>query len=122
MTHNNLYLVIIVPLLSIILAIIQAHWATKHEKISNCFAWFYRIELVFPFLWIAAFSCAEILPLSTVFIFLTSPVAIGCGETMKKAAINNSTEVIGSLHMRTIRFMMMFSLILAATLLLGRFF
>lgn len=122
MTHCSLYLVVIIPLLSIVFAIIQAHWATKHDKVSKCFAWLYRIELIFPFLWIAVFSLGEVLPLSTVFIFLTAPVAVGCGETMKKVAINNTTAIIGSLHLRTLRFLAIFSILFAASLFLGRFF
>lgn len=122
MAQHSLYLVIIIPLLSIALAVLEAYWATKREKVSKCFAWLYRLELLFPFLWIAVFSLCGILPLSTVFIFLTLPVAVGCGETMKKVGLSKSTEIIGSLHFRTIRFMIMFMIILAASLLLGRFF
>jgi 1,4-dihydroxy-2-naphthoate octaprenyltransferase len=83
-------------------------------------AWLYFFEVVFPFIWVAACSLAGVMPFYTVFIFLTLPVALGCGRTMLKAVTSDS-DIIADLDVRTANLQLLFSVILSATFVASKF-
>lgn len=87
---------------------------------SKISAYLYGFEVIFPFIWVAACSIAGIMPLTTLAIFLTLPVAIACAQTMK-----NSTEggasVIADLDVRTANLQLMFSILLTVSFIAGKF-
>lgn len=80
----------------------------------------YGFEMIFPYVWIGVLSIIGILPVSTVFIFLTLPVAIGCAKTMKNS-VTGGTAMIADLDVRTANLQLMFSVILTVTLIVARF-
>lgn len=83
-------------------------------------AWLYDFEMIFPFIWIAVLSMIGMLPYTTVFIFLTLPIAIACAKTMKNS-VAGGAQMIGDLDVRTANLQLMFSLLLIAGLVAGRF-
>lgn len=80
----------------------------------------YGFEMIFPYIWVGVLSIIGILPTSTVFIFLTLPVAIGCAKTMN-SSVTGGTAIIADLDVRTANLQLMFSVILTATLIVARF-
>ena len=83
-------------------------------------AWLYGFEMIFPFIWIAVLSMIGMLPYTTVFIFLTLPIAIACAKTMKNS-VAGGAQMIGDLDVRTANLQLLFSLLLIAGLVAGRF-
>ena len=80
----------------------------------------YGFEMIFPYIWVGVLSIIGILPTSTVFIFLTLPVAIGCAKTMN-SSVTGGNAIIADLDVRTANLQLMFSVILTATLIVARF-
>lgn len=87
---------------------------------SKVSAWMYGFEVIFPYVWTAVLSIAGILPLSTVIIFLTLPVAIACARTMMNS-INGGSKVIADLDVRTANLQLMFSVLLSMAFVISRF-
>ncbi len=82
--------------------------------------WYYGVMVLFPFLWVAVCSMAGIMPVSTIGVFLTLPVALGCASSMAKFK-NGDIRIIADLDVRTANLQLMFSLLLAVALIIGRF-
>ncbi|MBQ8812145.1 MAG: prenyltransferase [Bacteroidales bacterium] len=83
-------------------------------------AWLYGFEMIFPFIWVGACSIIGIMPLSTIIIFLTIPVAIGCAKTMKNS-VNGGVGMIADLDVRTANLQLMFSALLTLAFVIGKF-
>ena len=81
----------------------------------------YAFEVIFPFAWIAVCSMLGIMPMSTIICFLTLPIAMGCGQTMIKAAKTGS-NIIGDLDVRTANLQLLFSILLSAALAVSKLF
>ena len=77
-------------------------------------SWVYWFEMIFPFVWVAFCSMFGIMPVYTVFIFLTLPIAIACARTMTKS-LDGGSDVIADLDVRTANLQMLFSVILSIT-------
>lgn len=75
--------------------------------------WLFGFEMLFPYIWIAALSMAGLLPLHTVVIFLTLPIAIGNARTMSKS-LRAGSEIIADLDVRTANLQLLFSVLFAA--------
>lgn len=75
--------------------------------------WLFGFEMLFPYIWVAALSMADLLPLHTVVIFLTLPIAIGNARTMSKS-LKAGSEIIADLDVRTANLQLLFSVLLAA--------
>ncbi len=75
---------------------------------------------ILPFLWIAAFSIIGILPLATIIVFLTLPVAIGCSRTMY-GLLDGATNLLADLSDRTVTLSLMFSFLLSLAFIIGKF-
>lgn len=80
----------------------------------------YTFEVMFPFAWIAVWSIAGLMPLYTVFAFLTFPVACGCSRTATKA-ITCDSDIIDDLDSRTTTLQLFFSIILSLTFVVSKF-
>lgn len=87
---------------------------------SKASAYLYGFEVIFPFIWVAACSIAGIMPLTTLAIFLTLPVAIACAQTMKHS-IEGGATVIADLDVRTANLQLMFSVLLTISFIAGKF-
>ena len=82
-------------------------------------AWVYSFEVLFPFAWIAVCSIMGLMPLSTIAIFLTLPVAMGCSRTMMKS-IKGGAGIIADLDVRTANLQLIFSALLSLALVLDK--
>ena len=83
-------------------------------------AWVYGFEMVFPFIWIAVLSMIGMLPYTTVFIFLTLPIAVACAKTMINS-VEGGVHLIGDIDVRTANLQLLFSLMLTVGLIAGKF-
>ena len=82
--------------------------------------WLFGFEMLFPYVWVAVLSMAGLLPVYTVFIFLTLPVAIGNARTMAKS-LRAGVEIIADLDVRTANLQLMFSVLMAVALVAAKF-
>ena len=83
-------------------------------------AWLYGFEVLFPFVWIGVCSIIGIMPLTTIIAFITLPVAIACAQTMKNS-IEGGVGVIADLDVRTANLQLIFSVLLTAAFIIGKF-
>ena len=77
----------------------------------------YSFAVLVPFAWIAICSFTGLMPIYTIFAFLTLPVAMGCSTTATKA-VNSQSDITGDLPERTATLQTLFTLILSAVLLI----
>lgn len=82
--------------------------------------WLFCIEMLFPYVWIAVLSMAGLLPVYTVFLFLTLPVAIGNARIMAKY-LKAGVGMIADLDVRTANLQLMFSVLFTAALVAAKF-
>ena len=82
--------------------------------------WLFGFEMLFPYVWVAALSMAGLLPVYTVFIFLTLPIAIGNARTRAKS-LKAGVEMIADLDVKTANLQLMFSVLLTAALVAAKF-
>lgn len=87
---------------------------------SKFSAWLYGFEVIFPYVWIGVCSITGLMPLTTIVIFLTVPVAIGCAKTMI-SYIEGGIGLIADLDVRTANLQLMFSALLTIALVIGKF-
>ena len=76
----------------------------------------YSLEVLFPFLWTAVCTFIGLMPIYTIFVFLTLPVALGCSTTFTKA-VNTKSDIAHDLADRTATLQIEFTVILSAVLL-----
>ncbi len=81
---------------------------------------YYGFLVIFPFIWIAVCSMLGIMPLTTIAVFLTFPVALGCAWTMGKFK-DGDIRVIADLDIRTANLQLMFSVLFTLALVVGKF-
>lgn len=86
---------------------------------TNVAAKLFWTEMVFPFVWVGVCSMIGVLPLYTVFIFLTIAIALACGTTMIKS-VGQGTLLLLDLDVRTANLQRMFSTLLSIGLILGK--
>lgn len=99
----------------------RANIKTMAMKMGNkVAAEIYNAEMILPFIWVGVLSILGILPYTTVFIFLTLPIALACVRTMRKT-IETGHQMIADLDVRTANVQLLFSLILTIGLIVGRF-
>lgn len=87
---------------------------------SRFSAWLYGFEMIFPFVWVGVCSILGIMPLATIIIFLTLPVALGCAKTMM-TSIEGGAGIIADLDVRTANLQLMFSVLLTTAFIVGKF-
>lgn len=80
----------------------------------------YGFEVIFPFVWIGALSIMGLMPLTTIAIFLTLAVAIGCAKTMMHS-LEGGSGVIADLDVRTANLQLMFSALLTLAFIVAKF-
>ena len=87
---------------------------------SKVSAWFFAFEMVFPYVWVAVLSMFGVLPVYTVVIFMTLPVAIGNARVMHKS-LTAGVEMIADLDEKTAKLQMLFSILLTLSLVVAKF-
>ena len=80
----------------------------------------YAFEVVFPFAWVGLCSIAGLLPLHTIIIFMTIPIALGCAKTLLNG-YNDGPEMTADLDVRTANLQLLFSLLLSVAFVAARF-
>ena len=80
----------------------------------------YGLEMLFPFVWVGVCSIAGFMPIATVIVFMTLPVAIACAQTMKNS-VEGGVQMIADLDVRTANLQLMFSLLLTVAFVVARF-
>ena len=80
----------------------------------------YGFEVIFPYVWIGVLSIMGLMPITTIVIFLTLAVAIGCAKTMM-ASIEGGAGIIADLDVRTANLQLMFSVLLTIAFVAGKF-
>lgn len=99
----------------------RAGISTMAMKLGNkASAWLYGFEAIFPFIWIGVCSIVGIMPLTTLAIFLTLPIAIACAQTMLNS-LSGGAGMIADLDVRTANLQLLFSVLLTAAFIAGRF-
>ena len=87
----------------------------------NVSAWLYGFEVIFPFAWIAVCSIIGLMPIYTIAIFLTLPVAIGCAKTMVTSRNDEGIQTIADLDVRTANLQLFFSVMLSLSFVVAYF-
>ncbi len=87
------------------------------SKFSACL---YGFEVIFPYVWVGVCSIIGIMPLATILVFLTLPVAIACAQTMKHS-LTAGAGIIADLDVKTANLQLLFSVLLTIALVIGRF-
>lgn len=99
----------------------RAGITTMAMGLGNKFsAWLYGFEVIFPFIWVGVCSIIGIMPLTTLAIFFTLPVAIACAQTMMHS-LTGGAGVIADLDVRTANLQLMFSALLTIAFIVGKF-
>lgn len=80
----------------------------------------YGFEMLFPFVWVGVCSIAGFMPIATVIVFMTLPVAIACAQTMKNS-VEGGVHMIADLDVRTANLQLMFSFLLTVAFVVARF-
>lgn len=99
----------------------RAGITTMAMGLGNRFsAWLYGFEVIFPFIWVGVCSIIGIMPLTTLAIFFTLPVAIACAQTMMHS-LTGGAGVIADLDVRTANLQLMFSALLTIAFIVDKF-
>lgn len=80
----------------------------------------YGFEVIFPYVWIGVLSIIGLMPITTIVIFLTLAVAIGCAKTMMHS-LEGGSGVIADLDVRTANLQLMFSALLTVAFIAAKF-
>lgn len=80
----------------------------------------YGFEMIFPYLWIGVCSILGIMPLHTIIVFMTVPVAVACYRTMKRSR-KEGARPIADLDVRTANLQLVFSLLLTAAFISAKY-
>jgi 1,4-dihydroxy-2-naphthoate octaprenyltransferase len=80
----------------------------------------YAFEMIFPFVWVGICSIAGILPLHTIIIFMTIPIALGCAKTLLNG-YDDGPEMTADLDVRTANLQLLFSVLLSVAFVAARF-
>ncbi len=88
---------------------------TKKDAVSYC------VMTMLPYVGVGVISMAGFLPVYTVFVFLTIAIAIACTTTMFKN-LGQGDLLLADLEARTSNLQIMFSAILAISLIIARLF
>ena len=80
----------------------------------------YGFEVIFPYVWIGVLSIMGLMPITTIVIFLTLAVAIGCAKAMMHS-LEGGSGVIADLDVRTANLQLMFSALLTVAFIVAKF-
>lgn len=79
----------------------------------------YGFEMIFPFVWVGVCSVVGLMPLSTVLVFMTLPIAVACAKTMMNS-VEGGSQMIADLDVRTANLQLMFSVLLTVAFAAAR--
>ena len=112
--------ILTLPIALLAISVVHASKTQKNEEIRRISSILYTIEIAFPYLWVAGFSFAKVLPFSTVLVFLTVPIAIACTKTMRNSR-EDAEHLRVDIMSRTATLLLQFVVLLTIGVLVGRF-
>jgi 1,4-dihydroxy-2-naphthoate octaprenyltransferase len=86
-------------------------------KVSS---WLFGFEMIFPYVWVAVLSMIGVMPVYTVAIFMTLPVAIGNARMMSKS-VEAGVHLIADLDVKTANLQLFFSVLLTLSFVVAKF-
>ena len=90
------------------------------HSVPTSSALMYIAQISLPYIVLPVFTFGGLYPYTTIFVFLSLPVAIACAKTMKNA-IKGGAAMIADLDDRTANLMAIFSVLLSIAFLVSRF-
>ena len=100
-------------------AIFHSHRRIARNSCTKASAWIYGFEVIFPFIWVGICTIIGLMPLATIAVFLTLPIAIACAQSMNNSL--TSPEIYTDLSARTANLQTLFSILLTIALIIGKF-
>ena len=99
-----------IPLVSAVNAQLKSKWQT----------YFFNVEMLLPYVWISILSMAGLLPVTTIIIFLSIPMAIGYGKRPLEAW-NGDSIILKDLYKKTGDFQITFTILFVLSLIIDKF-
>ena len=84
-------------------------------------AYFFNIEMLIPFIWTGVMSMCGLLPVSTIIIFLSIPMAIGYAKRPLDSHAGDKI-IVEDLHEKTVYFQITFTILLVVSLIVDKIF
>ncbi len=110
----------VAPISLISAGILRAKNARDIEAPSKCTAHIYGLEMILPMTVAGVCSMIGILPMHTIILFMTSPVAVALYRTMKRGVKEGPRPVV-DLDTRTVNFLLTFSTLMIVALASAKF-
>ena len=108
------------PVSLISAGILRAKNARDIQAPSICTARVYGLEVLLPMIVTGVCSIIGLLPLHTIILFMTSPVAVALFRTMKRGVKEGPRPVV-DLDTRTVNFLLVFSTLMILALASAKF-
>ncbi len=94
---------------------------TKSGMNTKILVWHYMFSTaILPFIWLTIFTIIGLLPLTSIIAFLSLPVAIACSQTVYNL-LDGATGLLADIRDRSANLTIIFSLLLTAAFIIGRF-
>ena len=87
---------------------------------SKFSSWVYAFEMIFPYVWVGVLSIIGIMPMHTIIVFMTIPVAVACHRTMKRS-LKEGVRPIVDLDVRTANLQLVFSALLTVAFVSAKY-
>jgi hypothetical protein len=115
-------LLILIPAGLMTDGLIHSYFIVNHSRKapSKTRAIIYGFDVLFPFIWTAAFTIAGLMPVATIAIFLSLAIAIGCTKTMMHS-IEGGFAMIGDMDQRTSNLQSIFLVLLSLAFIVEKF-
>lgn len=82
--------------------------------------YFFNVEMLLPYVWVSILSMAGLLPVTTIIIFLSIPMAIGYGKRPLEAW-NGDSIILKDLYKKTGDFQITFTILFVLSLIIDKF-
>ncbi len=110
----------VAPISLISAGILRAKNARDIKAPSKCTAYIYGMEVILPMTVTGLCSMIGILPMHTIILFMTSPVAVALFRTMKRGVKEGPRPVV-DLDTRTVNFLLTFSTLMIVALVAAKY-
>lgn len=84
-------------------------------------AYFFNVEMLVPFIWTGVMSMCGLLPVSTIIIFLSIPMAIGYAKRPLNSFAGDKI-IVEDLHEKTVYFQITFTILFVVSLIVDKLF
>ena len=108
------------PISLISAGILRAKNARDIQSPTACTTWMYGAEVLLPMTVIGVCSIIGILPMHTIIVFMTTPIAVALYRTMKRGVKEGAGPLV-DLDTRTVNFLLIISSLLTVSLVAAKF-